>query len=82
MKIYYDKDDVLIRNMRQSDAQVIADEEIAQGWHASAEKYEMRLRDQSEGKAVPLVVEYQGNVAGYINVYPDPKQGEIGRAHV
>lgn len=35
----------------------------------------MRLRDQSEGKAVPLVVEYQGNVAGYINVYPDPKQG-------
>ncbi len=75
MKIYYDKDDILIRNMRQSDAQVIADEEIAQGWHASAEKYEMRLRDQSEGKAVPLVVEYQGNVAGYINVYPDPKQG-------
>ena len=42
MKIYYDKDDILIRNMRQSDAQVIADEEIAQGWHASAEKYEMR----------------------------------------
>ena len=52
MKIYYDKDDILIRNMRQSDAQVITDEEIAQGWHTSAEKYEMRLRDQSEGKEI------------------------------
>ena len=53
----------MIRNMRQSDAQVITDEEIVQGWHASVEKYEMRLRDQSERKAVSLVAEYQGNVA-------------------
>uniref|UniRef100_UPI00405667B5 GNAT family N-acetyltransferase n=1 Tax=Acetatifactor sp. TaxID=1872090 RepID=UPI00405667B5 len=29
----------------------------------------MRLQDQSEGKAIALVAEYQGNVAGYINVY-------------
>lgn len=75
MKIYYDKDDILIRNLRQSDAQTITEEEIAQGWDASVEKYEMRLRDQSEGKAIALAAEYRGEIAGYVNVYPDSKWG-------
>lgn len=76
--IYYNDKEILIRNMRQSDAQVITDEEIAQGWQASAEKYEMRLRHQAEGKSISLVAEYQGNVAGYINVYPNSKWGSLG----
>ena len=69
--IYYSDGEILIRNMRQTDAQIITDEEIAQGWYASIEKYEMRLQHQSEGKSISLVAEYKGNVAGYINVYPD-----------
>ncbi len=73
--IYYDKDGIVIRNMRQSDAQVITDGEIAQGWDASVEKYEMRLRHQAEGRAIALVAEYEGNVAGYINVYPNSPWG-------
>mgnify|MGYP004713257323 FL=1 len=44
--IYYSDGEILIRNMRQTDAQIITDEEIAQGWHASIEKYEMRLQHQ------------------------------------
>lgn len=80
--IYYHDDEILIRDMLKSDAQIITDEEIAQGWHATVDKYEMRLQHQSEGKAVSLVEEYQDNVAGYINVYPDSEWGAFaGRGY-
>ncbi|MBP3702962.1 MAG: GNAT family N-acetyltransferase [Lachnospiraceae bacterium] len=73
--IYYQDEEIVIRNMQQDDAKVITDEEILQGWHANIEKYEMRLRHQSEGKVVALVAEYKGNAAGYINVYPNATEG-------
>ena len=73
--IYYDDKEMLIRDMVQSDADIITEEEIAQGWHQSIEKYKSRLKDQSEGKAIALVAEYKGCVAGYVNVYPNPKSG-------
>ena len=73
--VYYQDDDVLIRDLRESDARVITDEEIAQGWEASIDKYLLRLRDQAEGRSVSLAAEYQGNIAGYINIYPDSKWG-------
>ena len=73
--IYYEDSEILIRNMQDEDAQIITDEEVAQGWEATVDKYEMRIKDQREGKAVSLVAEYQGKVAGYINVYPDSKWG-------
>lgn len=73
--IYYQEKDILIRDMQQSDAQIITDGEIAQGWDATVDKYEMRLQHQAEGKSVSLVAEYQGNVAGYINVYPASEWG-------
>lgn len=67
--IYFENDEVLIRDMILSDAQTITDEEIKQGWNQTTEKYEMRLKHQAEGKAYAIVAEYKGNVAGYINVY-------------
>lgn len=73
--IYYHTDDILIRNMEQKDIQIITDEEIAQGWHATTEKYEMRFKHQTEGKSIALVAEYKGNIAGYINVYPNSEWG-------
>ncbi len=73
--VYYQDNDVLIRDLRESDARVITDEEIAQGWEASIDKYLLRLRDQAEGRSVSLAAEYQGNIAGYINIYPDSKWG-------
>ena len=73
--VYFEDSRILIRDMEQQDAQIITDEEIAQGWHQSIEKYEMRLRHQAERKAHALVAEYIGNVAGYIHVYPDPQEG-------
>lgn len=66
----------------QSDIKPIVEEEIAQGWNSTPEKYEMRLKDQSEGKAIALAAEYKGNVAGYINIYPNSEWGAFaGRGY-
>lgn len=73
--IYYNEDEIIIRDLQQRDARKITDEEIAQGWDAQAEKYEMRLSDQAEGKSISLVAEYEGSIAGYINIYPDSEWG-------
>lgn len=73
--VYYEDEDVLIRDMIPGDARIITDEEIRQGWHQTTEKYETRLRHQAEGKAHALVAEYKGNVAGYINVYLNADSG-------
>lgn len=67
--IYFKNAEVLIREMMPNDAQIITDEEIKQGWHQTTEKYEMRLRDQAEGKSHAIVAEYKNKIAGYINVY-------------
>ena len=72
---YYQDEEVLNRELAPADARIITDEEIAQGWHQSIEKYENRLKDRDAGKCVSLVAEYKGSVAGYINVYPDAQYG-------
>ncbi len=73
--IYENKNGVLIRDLQPQDARRLTDEEIAQGWDADIEKYEMRLMHQAEGKSISLAAEYNGNVAGYINVYPASEWG-------
>ncbi|MDE6846508.1 MAG: GNAT family N-acetyltransferase [Lachnospiraceae bacterium] len=73
--IYYSDDEIVIRNMQDEDASIITQEEIAQGWEATVDKYEKRLQDQKEGRAIALTAEYQGKIAGYINVYPNSAWG-------
>lgn len=73
--IYYQDKALLIRDLALEDAQRITDGEIRQGWDARVEKYLDRLKDRDEGKCVSLVAEFQGETAGYINVYPDSKWG-------
>ena len=58
-----------IRRMNESDPQIITDEEIKQGWNQNVKKYLKRLKDMSEGKCISLVAEFNGEVAGYINLY-------------
>lgn len=77
--IYYSDDKIIIRNMEPSDIETIVKEEILQGWDASFEKYEKRLKDQSSGKCISLVAIYLDNIAGYINVYPDSPWGAFGK---
>ena len=68
---------IRIRRMTDADAPVITAEEIAQGWGAEGrlEKYLMRLQDMREGRCISLVAEWDGAVAGYINLYFAPVTG-------
>ena len=80
--IYYEDNQIRIRDMLPGDARIITDGEIAQGWDQTIDKYEMRLAHQAQGISVALVAEYNGEVAGYINVYPDPAHGAFaGSGH-
>ncbi len=68
--IYYNINDVVVRDMIESDPEIITYEEHTQGWtHQKIEKYKQRLKDVADGKCVALVAEYKGNIAGYFNVY-------------
>lgn len=73
--IYFQNNEMLIRDLQPADAKIIADEEIRQGWNVLIEKYTDRLKDRDEGKCISLAAEYNGNVAGYINVYPQSEWG-------
>jgi hypothetical protein len=75
--VYYFDEEVLIRTIIETDPKTICKEEVAQGWQANEEKYLTRLADNASGKAVSLVAEYKGNVAGYINVYIDASWGSF-----
>lgn len=75
MKIYYENDHIRIRDMIAADGPAFVTEELAQGWHASLDKYENRLRHQAEGRAVVLTAEWDGQPAGYVSVYHRAKSG-------
>ena len=68
---------IFIRRMTKSDAQYFTDAEIAQGWGAEGrlEKYLSRLNDQASGRCISLAAEYNGETAGYINLYLQPVSG-------
>ncbi len=73
--IYYASDKVVIRDLTEADAEIITREEIAQGWQQTIDKYLMRLDHARQGKCISLAAEYEGNVAGYINIYRQPEGG-------
>lgn len=73
--IYYKDDNCIIRNLEMTDVHEIVEEEIAQGWLASDEKYLNHLKNQEEGRCISLVAVYEGKAVGYINVYTDVQTG-------
>ena len=73
--VYYEDNEMVIRNMEEADAQILTDEYTAQGWHPDIEYYRMRIREQAEGKCIALTAVYQGNPAGAVYVYLDVNEG-------
>lgn len=78
--VYFSNEQIIIRNMEDTDAQAITDAEIEQGRDADGrlEKYQKRLEDQRLGKAISLVAECSGRPVGYINIYPNSVWGAFG----
>ena len=73
--IYVQSERITVRDLRPEDIPVFVTEELAQGWHASPEKYLQRLRDRDAGKCIPLTAEYDGHPAGYVSLYFAPVHG-------
>lgn len=72
---YFRDENILIRTILPEDAQIICDEEKAQGWAQTVDKYLSRINDFNSGKCISLIAEYKGAVAGYINIYPNSAWG-------
>ena len=73
--VYYQDEDLLIRDMEEADTRILYDEFLAQGWHPDMSVYQTRLRDQAEGKCAALTAVYRGHPAGAIYVYLTPHSG-------
>jgi GNAT superfamily N-acetyltransferase len=61
--------------MDRTDADIFVAAELAQGYHVSVDKYLTRLRDAAAGECIALSAEFDGEPAGYINVYFGPHAG-------
>ena len=73
--IYYKDEDLVIRNMEETDDQIFYEEYTAQGWHPEIGDCLMRLKDQAEGKCIALTAVYQGHPAGSVYVYLTAHEG-------
>ena len=73
--VYYQDENLRIRDMEAADAQILNDEYTAQGWHPDIDYYRMRMREHAEGKCVALTAVYQGHPAGAVYVYFDAQEG-------
>ncbi|MBQ7306084.1 MAG: GNAT family N-acetyltransferase [Clostridia bacterium] len=73
--IYYQDEELVIRNMEEADAPILVNEYNAQGWHDDVDGYMVRLKDQAEGKCIALTAEYQGQPAGNVYLYLDANEG-------
>lgn len=76
--IYYSDDKLTVRTMTEADAHAIAAGEQAQGYDTTPDRFLSRLREQEEGTCVAIAAECDGQIAGYIHVYPDAKWGPLG----
>lgn len=73
--IYYQDEELVIRDMEEADAQIFNDEYTAQGWHPEIDYYLMRIREAAEGKCVALTAVYHGCPAGSLYLYFNVKEG-------
>ena len=64
-----------IRELREEDIAPIVAAEIAQGWHSTPKKLQMRLEHAAIGRSVNFVAVWDGVPVGYVSVYRDSIHG-------
>lgn len=70
---------ITVRNLRMTDPEIFAREEVKQGWkNAAPEKLRSRIADNVSGKAIALAADYEGEPAGYVSLYPYCMWGAFG----
>ncbi|MDP4091234.1 MAG: GNAT family N-acetyltransferase [Bacillota bacterium] len=73
--IYYNDGKIVVRTMKEEDADIIFTEENVQGHHPNIEKYRCYYREQNSRIRYVFIGEYEGNVAGYATLLPRVKDG-------
>ena len=63
--IYYEDGRVLIRSMREEDAEAIHRANLAQGWHSELSGYKQYFSEQKNKTRFLFVAEDEGQFAGY-----------------
>ncbi|MGL4737592.1 MAG: GNAT family N-acetyltransferase [Cellulosilyticaceae bacterium] len=76
--IYYSDEHLMIRDLQESDCQVFYDTYLSYDWHPKYETYTGYLKEQSEGKRLVFVAEYQARVVGICTLVLDPSEGPFG----
>ena len=60
--------EIMIRELREEDAQIISNSFKEQGWEKPVDLYLNYLEEQNRGERVSLIAEVDGAFAGYVNV--------------
>lgn len=60
--------EIMIRELREEDAQIISNSFKEQGWEKPVDLYMNYLEEQNRGERVSLIAEVDGAFAGYVNV--------------
>ena len=78
MTEYYRDEEITIRSMEQSDAEIFYTTYLSYGWHPQLETYENYYREQTQGQRLVFIAEYQGAVAGICTLVLHPTDGPWG----
>ena len=73
--IYWQNEELVIRDMEEADGPVFVEELTAQGWHPDIEDYRARLKDRAEGESTARTAVYRGQPAGYVYLYRTVREG-------
>ena len=78
MTEYYRDEEITIRSMEQSDAEIFYTTYLSYGWHPQLETYENYYREQTQDQRLVFIAEYQGAVAGICTLVLHPTDGPWG----
>jgi len=73
--IYFQSDNITIRDMKQEDSEILHNETLAQGCHSEIGLYEKYYSEQEQHIRYVFVAEYNGNIAGYTTMLPHATKG-------
>ena len=78
MTEYYRDEEITIRSMEQSDAEIFYTTYLSYGWHPQLETYENYYREQTQRRRLVFIAEYRGAVAGICTLVLHPTDGPWG----
>ncbi|MEI6603405.1 MAG: GNAT family N-acetyltransferase [Clostridia bacterium] len=82
MTVYFKHKNLIIRAMKQADAEAFSEAFSLQGWHKSIELFTGYFNQQESGERKVLVAEVDGQVAGYITMLPKAETGPFAAQNI